>query len=270
MIDEPDEERIALAGEYVLGLLEPEEEVEAVRADDPAFDRAITDWQRLLAELDTVPTPVTPEVWLWSGIEASIGKLAPAEAEPAADTAAVATPARPRAPSRRGGFAARRSRGLWRSLPFWRTATLAFACAAATFFVLSRQPPPPTAGEALAVTILNDEDDRAAWLLQAYADGPLELVPLVDTEVPANQALELWTLRDEQEGPISLGLIAPRGTQRREARRLGPPEDGQLFEITLERGSGSATGRPTGPILYKGFARPAVRDLAQEVNGDDE
>jgi anti-sigma-K factor RskA len=32
------------------------------------------------------------------------------------------------------------------------------------------------------------------------------------------------------------------------------PAGGQLYEITLEDAPRSATGRPTGPILVKGFA----------------
>ena len=33
---------------------------------------------------------------------------------------------------------------------------------------------------------------------------------------------------------------------------LPPPGPDQLFEITLEPAGGSPTGRPTGPILFKG------------------
>lgn len=266
MTPEPDEERVALAGEYVLGLLEPEEvaQVEDARPDDPAFDRAIGEWETRLAELDGLAAPLTPEVWLWSGIEASIAKLAPAEAE------ASAAPAATRAGRGRGTTASsKRSKGLWRSLPFWRMTTLAAACAAATIFVLSLRTAPEIAGEAVAVAFLDDEDGRTGWLVNVFANAPMELIPLAPTEVPQNQALELWTLRDEQEGPLSLGLIAPSGTQRREARRLGPPRDGQIYEITLESGSGSAAGRPTGPVLYKGTARLAVRDLSRGV-GEEE
>ena len=33
---------------------------------------------------------------------------------------------------------------------------------------------------------------------------------------------------------------------------LPPPKPDQLFELTLEPATGSPTGRPTGPILFKG------------------
>ena len=33
---------------------------------------------------------------------------------------------------------------------------------------------------------------------------------------------------------------------------LPPPGTDQLFEITLEPATGSPTGRPTGPVLFKG------------------
>jgi anti-sigma-K factor RskA len=34
------------------------------------------------------------------------------------------------------------------------------------------------------------------------------------------------------------------------------PKQDQLYELTLEQAGGSSTGRPTGPILAKGFALP--------------
>ena len=36
--------------------------------------------------------------------------------------------------------------------------------------------------------------------------------------------------------------------------KLPTAQRNQLFEITLEPATGSPTGRPTGPILYKGLA----------------
>jgi anti-sigma-K factor RskA len=41
-------------------------------------------------------------------------------------------------------------------------------------------------------------------------------------------------------------------------RDLPGPGPDQLFEITLEPRTGSPTGRPTGPILYKGLTAPTL------------
>ena len=39
---------------------------------------------------------------------------------------------------------------------------------------------------------------------------------------------------------------------------LTAPRVDQLFEITLEPASGSPTGRPTGPVLFKGTTSQAL------------
>jgi anti-sigma-K factor RskA len=55
---------------------------------------------------------------------------------------------------------------------------------------------------------------------------------------------------------VPLGGVLPRAEQRRLAQGtdLPMPIESQLYEITLEPATGSPTGRPTGPILYKGLA----------------
>ncbi len=56
-------------------------------------------------------------------------------------------------------------------------------------------------------------------------------------------------------GPVSLGLVDGASSTRLDAPNLPRPKDAQLYEITLEPAGGSPTGRPTGPILAKGFAK---------------
>ena len=56
-------------------------------------------------------------------------------------------------------------------------------------------------------------------------------------------------------GPTSLGLLTPGETVTLDFAKLPMPLEQQLYEITLEQQGGSPTGRPTGPILAKGFAK---------------
>jgi anti-sigma-K factor RskA len=79
------------------------------------------------------------------------------------------------------------------------------------------------------------------------------VVPLKDIEVPAGRALEVWTLYDQARGPVSLGLIERARRAQFTTANL-PARETQLYEITLEPATGSPIGRPTGPILMKGFA----------------
>jgi anti-sigma-K factor RskA len=91
-------------------------------------------------------------------------------------------------------------------------------------------------------------------VVEAFSDGSVRLIPLQDIAVPQGRALQVWTLRDRQEGPISVGLMDKAQTLHLDLGKLPAPRVDQLFEITLEPETGSPTGRPTGPVLMKGLA----------------
>ena len=52
-----------------------------------------------------------------------------------------------------------------------------------------------------------------------------------------------------------LGLLEAARSVVLEGPDLPQPREDQLYEITVENEGGSPTGRPTGPILVKGFAK---------------
>jgi anti-sigma-K factor RskA len=78
---------------------------------------------------------------------------------------------------------------------------------------------------------------------------------LADFAVPGDKTIQVWTLPSKDVGPVSLGLIDGVRSARLDGPALPTPRSDQLYEITLEQAGGSPTGRPTGPILAKGFAR---------------
>jgi anti-sigma-K factor RskA len=80
---------------------------------------------------------------------------------------------------------------------------------------------------------------------------------LRDFDVPEGKTFQVWTLPSQEMGPVSLGLIDRARSVRLQGPSLPAPRNDQLYEITLEQQGGSPTGRPTGPIIAKGFARPA-------------
>lgn len=232
-------EHNALAGEYVLGLLEGQERDAAERRQDsePAFAAAVESWRRHLAALDATATPITPSADLWPRIEAAIAGLAQSA------TAAVRSGQVATGPSRLAEW--------WNSLFVWRGA--AFAGALATILLAvglvgaldraKRQP--------LMVAVLLTDSNAAAAVVHTFADGRVEMLPLQSIDVPAGKALEIWTLWDRTVGPRSVGLIDRARSTPLRLDNLPLGKD-QLFEITLEPATGSPTGRPTGPIIAKG------------------
>jgi anti-sigma-K factor RskA len=242
-------ERDALAGEFVLGLIEGAEFEAATRRfeTDREFATSVEAWRRHFAALDATATPITPSSQLWSRIEA--GLAAPALAS--APTAA--------APSRRAAPAPRGSRlaDWWNSLFVWRGA--AFAGALATLLLAiglvgaldraRRQP--------VMVAVLMTDASVAAAVVHTFADGRVEMLPLQSIHVPEGKALEIWTLWDRAIGPRSVGLIERARSTPLRLDNLPLGKD-QLFEITLEPATGSPTGRPTGPIIAKGTTSQAL------------
>lgn len=226
----------ALAAEFVLGLLDASAEAEAQRrlASDPAFAREVESWRSRMAELDDTAEPVTPSAALWERIERDAAAPLPA-------------------PAREAGA----SGWLWNSLAAWRAiglvaSTAVLVLALGLGFALREAQRTPT-----LIAVLVD-GDRAGAVVHVFGDGRAVLLPLTEMAVPADRALEVWTLPSKERGPVSIGLMEAARTLPLTLRDLPAPGSGQLFEITLEPRTGSPTGRPTGPILYKGLTAPTL------------
>ena len=101
------------------------------------------------------------------------------------------------------------------------------------------------------VAVLVD-GNRTGAVVHAFADGRVVLLPLTSINVPSGRTLQVWTLPSRERGPVSVGLMDRARTLELELKDLPRPGPDQLFEITLEPAGGSPTGRPTGPILFKG------------------
>lgn len=232
-----EQDREALAGEYVLGLLDGAQR-EAFERDidhDRELDTAVERWRARFAVIDQSALEISPSPEVWPRIEAGLSK------------SRIAKQAASHEPDR-----ASMLQQWWDSLWLWRGAAFAGLALAAilggTLFLAStradRQP--------VLVAVLLTDANVAAAVVNTFADGRTELLPLQDIAVPKGRALQIWTLWDRQTGPRSVGLIdqAKAAPLQLTDLPLGP---NQLFEITLEPASGSPTGRPTGPIIAKGL-----------------
>jgi anti-sigma-K factor RskA len=241
----PDRDDSALAARYVLDPLDPEVRAEAERriASDPAFARLVEGWRERLVEFDDTAAEVAPGAALWSRIEQDLA--VPASAAPP-----------PAAPQSRWS-------ALWNSLPALRAAAIAGAVATMAFAVLGlvsfRYAQDVAARKPVYVAILIDDATRQAGaVVNAFADGRVEMIPISEIEVPKGRVLQIWTLWDRAVGPRSVGVIDRARTTWLNLENLPATGADQLFEITLEPEGGSPIGRPTGPILYKGTTSRAL------------
>jgi anti-sigma-K factor RskA len=103
---------------------------------------------------------------------------------------------------------------------------------------------------------LLDAAERPLVVVETYEGDRARVIPLADIQVPEGRALQVWTLPDPATGPVSLGLLQRAATATLQGpEQLPAPQPEQLYEISVEPETGSPTGRPTGPVLVKGFAR---------------
>jgi RNA polymerase sigma factor (sigma-70 family) len=232
------------AAEFVVGLLSRRERAAAERriGKNRAFARDVEAWRARLADFDRSAVPAPPDPGLWLGIEQSLD-------------APAATPTLPR---RR---LSERLRAAWHDIKVWR---LAAVTAAATALILvaivtialnvalaNRRP-------VLIAVLINDSGGEAGAVINAFANGRAELIPLRNIEVPPGRALQIWTLWDRAVGARPVGLIGEARATKLDLDALPAALPDQLFEITLEPATGSPTGRPTGPVLFKGTAARAL------------
>lgn len=253
-----------LAGEYVAGLLEGAGETafEARLAGEPALAAAVARWRVRFAEIDESAAPVVPDAAFWQRIETALATAPDLPPQTAAATATV-TDSRadivttaPRQPGARPSAVPPHTGGLaawWHSLTLWRgfaaVATAAAIVLAVGLGRLALAPPPPT-----YIAVLVAETGEIGAVVNVFADGTAELLPLENVPVPSGRALEVWTKWSDERGPVSIGLLDRPRTVRLSTGGLPETRPEQLFEITLEPATGSPTGRPTGPILFKGNA----------------
>lgn len=194
---------------------------------DPAFAARVTAWREKMAELDATAPRMPADPTLWTRIEGALDTPERRVAEPTHSTFS----------------------DLWNSLFAWRSAAVGFAAALALALGFGALRPSP---KPIMIAVLLTDSNRAAAIVDVYADGRVDLVPLETVAVPDDRILQVWTLWDRARGPVSLGLLDRARQTRLPVSDLPRTVPDQLFEITLEPRGGSPTGRPTGPILMKG------------------
>lgn len=243
-----EERDAARVGAYLLGLTTAAENrrIERELAEDDALKEVHAVLAERLQELADTATPVEPSSTLWSTIEERIDTPGP-------DAVPVGRAAHERQVGKSSSQPARKpaNDGFWRGV-----ATAAFVAALVGGLFLSH---PDWRGflqpEPRVIAVLFDADGEAGAIIEAFDGETVRIVPLRDFIVPPDRTLQVWTKPNETIGPVSLGVLPEARQRRLTGPDLPEPEAEQLYEVTLEPAPGSPTGRPTGPILLKGFAK---------------
>ena len=214
----------ALAGEYALGLLSPDEAAafEARLATDAQLRAAYADWAEDLAMLTDRIEPVAPPPDTFRKIE-----------------------------TRLFGAPRRGVEAVW--LRWAMGMALAAGVALAVILgtgLLDRGPMPPANPSYQAELAA---EDRSLVVAAAYDAGQGRLFVERQQGGPrAGRALELWVIAGEQ-APVSLGVLPDAARADLEV----PPVlrgrlDGAVLAISDEPPGGSPTGAPTGDVLAAG------------------
>lgn len=228
------EEKLERAGEYALGLMEGAERqaFEAEMAGDAELAAMASGFAQKLQRLDeTAAMEASPE--LWARVEERIGatpQLPPVAANSNTD----------------------------RGVPRWAAMAASVLVALGVGYFGGQALTPSTPKPTMVAVLISEGDQSPGAIVEAFGDDSVRIVPLVDFTVPEGSVLQVWTLPDADTGPVSLGTLGAAGEILLRGPDLPLPADGQLYEITLEPAPGSPTGRPTGPILVKGFAKAPI------------
>jgi anti-sigma-K factor RskA len=211
--------RRALSADYAIGLMPStaRRRFENLLLDDPTLREEVARWQESLVGLTTSlePQPVPERVW-----EQIIARI---------------EPQRLHVPGKR---------------PFWswmRIAAVACTLLVAVIVGVIYNRDKPDFNATLVAS-----NQQPALTVQAF-DRYLKVEPVTVARVETGRSLELWAIPADGI-PVSLGVIPDDGKGRVELsesqRKLLGSQT--TMAITLEPKGGSPSGKPTGPVLYKG------------------
>ena len=231
----PLEEDDALAAEYALGTLDGPEraEAEARRARDVHFNKAVLDWERLLAPLAEAGEDMRAPLDLRGRVLSRIATLGKSEPVVAGSSSVLR---------------------LRRELRLWRGATgLAAALAAVLGLWIARQDFAPPSERQTFVAVLQQGTSASSFVVSLdVSRRTLTVIPAAASE-PAGKSFELWMIDPERPKPVSMGVVDARAP----VHPLMPQTDAAAmsratYAVTVEPPGGSPTGQPSSAPVYIG------------------
>ncbi len=233
------DDRASLAGEFVLGLLDGEEQelARSLLVTDGAFRLDVARWSGRLSPLLDEVDEVRPPEPLWGRISERISE-----------------PLRPSAEIHQ----LRRKVTVWRGVS---GAAMAMAASLALFLVIQPRtvaPPAPVPvrerpAAPLVAKIGTEDAPMAMVATWDSANRRLMVAAAAATPAGPEHSHELWVIPTDGT-PRSLGIMPDQPTKR---MAIGEPVARQIHEgatlaVSLEPRGGSTTGLPTGPVIASG------------------
>jgi anti-sigma-K factor RskA len=327
-----DEERDALAAEYVLGTLSAaeREEAESLLGRDAGFAETVRVWEHRLGELNVMVEAIEPPPDLWERIktgidggerrsqpiseavepdgsqsepgETALAPVSPVESEvggepsfqvpdllsegaqssehskmaelPSAILPSSAAaelddrPPRPTVTQTTSGVktaATDQNAGHWRGLAIGASAiaVLLAGFIAVTQLTASRgaqTSPPKAVSVPQLVAVLQQEPTAPAFLVMLDPQQRTITVRRLTAAPDSGRSYELWLYSSKSPKPASLGAV---GNSEVTTRPIPQPIDVETmrsatYSVSLEPSGGSATGAPSGPMLFRGRMIEAV------------
>lgn len=221
--------RDKLAAEYVIGTLRGRARArfQALLRYDPDLRQMVSEWEARLTPLSTAASEIAPPARLWQAVARRIAGPRPGVA--------------------------------WPGLAFWRglaVTSTAFVLILAMFIGVAPRPEPPMA----MVAVMNDDRGLPAMVvswpsMRAMRDPYVRIKVVQEHPVMApGTTWEMWMLPAGQDAPVSMGLIT---TDADQTMKLGPALASRMdnawgVAMSVEPKGGSPTGKPTGPVVFKG------------------
>ncbi len=233
-----------MADEYVLGLLEPEEELrlDQLARTNEGVARALAEARDRFLELDLQTAPhALPDGFsdrVLARLETPRHGL---PQQPEADAANADPGASASLP--------RHSPASGHQQSWWLSAAAAVLALSVGIGIGWQS----GSAEPQVIAVLMDEAGSPRAVVEDFGDDTARLRFLSEIEVPRDRIMQVWTLPSADLGPKSMGLLPEVSSRLLDGFELPDPQNDQLYEITFEPEGGSPTGRPTGPILAKGY-----------------
>lgn len=222
-----------IADDYVLGLLSSDEmaRVEAEIKQNEKLKRAVATSRERFLPLDTSITPMSVNESVWRRVTQQLSDVrgtSMALTDSANDNNS--------------------------STKRWRLAAFS-ASAASILLVLGLGWSLTRTVEPIVIAVLLDNSGNVQAVVEDFGNENARVRLLNNVEIPAGKTIQVWTLPSAETGPVSLGLLNGAHSAQLKGPDLPLPRSEQLYELTLEPTGGSPIGRPTGPILSKGYAK---------------
>lgn len=222
-----------LADEFVLGLLNPDEvlQVEAEMIRNEELKRAVAHSRERFLALDTSVTPMRVDERIWENVQNQLSD----------SPVPATTPVKSANDNDLG-------------VNGWRLAALS-ASAASILLAIGLGWSLTRTIEPVVIAVLLDDIGGVQAIIEDFGNENARVRLLNNVEIPSGKTIQVWTLPSKEMGPVSMGLLEGAHSAQLKGPDLPLPRGEQLYELTLEPAGGSPTGRPTGPILSKGYAK---------------